>query len=177
MATMQGQGRFAGRGKAVCTRKSPTARGRAVAAARIPGPALPGLLPRCRKPAVSPTFAPLTKVAPQGSDKVLEGFCPDPCTEEQIAVNSKGLMLFLRLADIEWLEAVDHGVLLHIGKETHVIRETLGALVAKLPRGRFLRIGPRTLVNVQEIKDLQPMRHRRCRVLLRSGTRLTFMRS
>jgi two-component system, LytTR family, response regulator len=116
-------------------------------------------------------------VAPQGSDKVLEGFCPEPFSEEQIAVNSNGLMLILRLADIEWLEAVDHGVLLHIGKEAHTLRETLGALVAKLPAGRFLRIGPRTLVNVQQIKDLQPLRHRRCRVLLRSGARLTFMRS
>ncbi len=116
-------------------------------------------------------------MAPQGLDKVLEGFCPEPCPEEQIAVNSKGLMLFLRLADIEWLEAVDHRVLLHLGKETHVLRDSLAVIVAKLPRGRFLRIGPQTLVNVQQIKDLQPLRHRRCRVVLRSGTRLTFMRS
>jgi two-component system LytT family response regulator len=110
-------------------------------------------------------------------DKVLEGFCAEPCTEEHIAVNSNGLMLFLRLADIEWLEAVDHSVLLHIGKEAHVLRETLGTFVSKLPAGRFLRVGPWTLVNVQQIKDLQPLRHHRCRVLLRTGTRLTFMRS
>jgi two-component system, LytTR family, response regulator len=116
-------------------------------------------------------------VAAPGSDKVLEGFCPEPRAEEQIALNSNGLMLFLRLADVEWLEAGDHCVWLHIGKETHALPDTLGALVAKLPAGRFLRIGPRTLVNVQQIKDLQPLRHRRCRVLLRSGTRLTFMRS
>ena len=174
---MQGQGRFAWRGKAACTRKSPAARGRAAAAARVPGPALPGLLPRCRKPTVSPAFAPFTTAAPQGSAKVLEGFCPEPHPEEQIAVNSNGLMLFLRLADIEWLEAAGNCVALHVGQETHVLRDTLAAIVAKLPPGRFLRIGPRTLVNVQQIKDLRPLRHRRCRVLLRSGTRLTFMRS
>lgn len=116
-------------------------------------------------------------VAPQGSDKVLEGFCPEPCTEEQIAVNSNGIMLFLRVVDVEWLEAVDHRVLLHIGKETHVLRETLATIVGKLPPGYFLRLGPRTLVNVRHILDLQPLRHRRCQVLLRSGTRLTFLRS
>ena len=108
---------------------------------------------------------------------MLEGFCPETCQEEQIALNSNGLMLFLRLADVEWLEAADGCVALHIGKETHVLRETLAALVTKLPAGRFLRIGPRTLVNVQQIKDLQPLRHRRCRVLLRSGMRLIFARS
>ena len=108
---------------------------------------------------------------------MLEGFCPEPHPEEQIAVNFNGLMLFLRLADIEWLEAADNCVALHVGQETHVLRDTLAAIVAKLPPGRFLRIGPRTLVNVQQIKDLRPLRHRRCRLLLRSGTRLTFMRS
>jgi DNA-binding LytR/AlgR family response regulator len=177
MTTMQGQGRFVWRGKAACARKSPTDRGRAGAAARVPGPALPRLLPRCLRPAFSPTFAPSATAVPQGSDQVLEGFCPEPCPEEQIAVSSGGLMLFLRLADIEWLEAVNHSVLLHIGKETHALGESLAAIVAKLPPGRFLRVGPRTLVNVGQIKDLQPLRHRRCRVLLRSGTRLTFLRS
>ena len=92
-------------------------------------------------------------------------------------MNSNGLMLFLRLADIEWLEAVDHGVLMHIGKETHVARESLGALVAKFPPGRFLCIAPRMLVNVRQVKVLRPLRHQRCQVLLRSGTRLTFMRN
>jgi two-component system LytT family response regulator len=108
---------------------------------------------------------------------VLEGFCPESHLEEQIAVNSNGLMLFLRLADVEWLEEADDCVSLHVGKETHVLRETLAAMDDKLPPGRFLRVGPRTLVNVQQIKDLQPLRHRRCAVLLRSGTRLTFLRS
>ena len=92
-------------------------------------------------------------------------------------MNSNGIMLFLSVADVEWLEAVDHCVLLHIGKESHVLRDTLGALLAKFPPGRFLRIGPRTLVNVKQVKVLQPLRHRRCRVLLRSGTRLTFLRT
>jgi two-component system, LytTR family, response regulator len=107
--------------------------------------------------------------------KVLEGFCPEPSLEEQIAVNSNGLMLFLRLADIEWLEAAEHCVWLHIGKERHALRETLAAIVGKLPPGRFLRIGPRALVNVRQIKDLQPLRHGRCAVVLRSGTRLAFL--
>jgi two-component system LytT family response regulator len=108
---------------------------------------------------------------------VLDGFCPEPHPEEQIALNRNGLMLFLRLADIEWLEAADNRVALHVGRETYVLRETLAALVAKLPPGRFRRIAPCTLVNVAQIKELQPLRHRRCAVVLRSGTRLTFMRS
>jgi DNA-binding LytR/AlgR family response regulator len=177
MHTMQPEGRYAWRGKAAYTCNSPTARWRATGSARIPGRTLPGKPARCYRPVTSQIFTPFTTVAPQSSIKVLEGFCPEPCPEEQIAVHSNGLMLFLRLTEIEWLEEADDCVALHMDKQTHVLRETLAAIVAKLPPGRFLRIGPRTLVNVQQIKDLQPLRHRRCRVLLRSGTRLTFVRS
>ena len=107
----------------------------------------------------------------------MEGFCPEPRQEEQIAVNSNGLMLFLRLADIEWLEAVDNGVALHVGKQTHVLHETFAAVAAKLPSGRFLCISPSTLVNLAQIKELRTLFHGRCAVLLRNGARLTFMRS
>ena len=92
-------------------------------------------------------------------------------------MNSGGLMLFLRLADIEWLEAVDNCVALHVGKQTHLLRETFTAVAAKLPSGRFLRIAPSTLVSFAQIKELQPLFHGRCGVLLRNGVRLTFMRS
>jgi DNA-binding LytR/AlgR family response regulator len=122
------------------------------------------------------TFNPFMPVLPPDSDKVLEGFCPEPHPEERIAINSNGLMLFVRLADIEWLEVSDQGVVLHIGREMHVLHEPLTTLVAKLPPGRFRRLGPRALVNVEHIRDLQPLRHRRCTVVLHSGTRLIFLR-
>ena len=138
---------------------------------------MPRLLPRRHQPIGGLTFTPYLPAWPPGPEKVLDGFCPEPCPEEQIAVTANGLMLFLRVADVEWLEAADNCVALHVGKETHVLRETLAATVAKLPPGRFRRISPRTLVNVEQIKELQPMRHRRCAVVLRSGTRLTFVRS
>jgi two-component system LytT family response regulator len=131
----------------------------------------------CHKPKASQVPVPLKWVAPQKAEGLLEGFCPEPLQEEQIAVNSNGLMLFLRLADVEWLEAVDNCVALHVGKQTHLLRETLAAVAAKLPSDRFLRISPSTLVSRAQIKELQPMFHGRCGVLLHNGTRLTFMRS
>ena len=114
-------------------------------------------------------------MAPQKSDKVLEGFCPEPRPEEQIVVNSNGLMLCLRLADIEWLKAANNCVALHVGKETHVLRETLAAVAAKLPANRFLRINPSTLVNTRQIKELHPISHGNCGVLLHNGTRLPLL--
>jgi two-component system, LytTR family, response regulator len=120
----------------------------------------------CRKPAPVPTLKP-----------TLEGFCADPLAEEHVAVTSNGLLLFVRLADVEWLEANGKTVTLHLGPETHALRETLEAIVPQLPAGRFLHISSQTLVNLRQIKDLQPLRHGRCGIVFRSGARLTFLRS
>jgi len=108
---------------------------------------------------------------------LLEGFCPEPSQEEQIAVNSNGLMLSLRLADIEWMEAADNCVKLHIGKQTHRLRDTLAVVAAKLPPGLFLRISHSTLVNIEQIQGLQRMFFDEYEVLLRNGTRLTLTRA
>ena len=101
--------------------------------------------------------APVKRLAPQQPKDLLEGFCPEPSQEEQIAVNSNGLMLSLRLADIEWMEAADNCVKLHIGKQTHRLRDTLAVVAAKLPPGLFLRISHSTLVNIEQIQGLQRM--------------------
>jgi len=143
----------------------------------IPILALPRTGSRCHKPSSASTLRPAEWAGSEKWGKVLEGFCPEPLSEEHIAVNSGGLMLFLRLADVEWLDAIGGCVTLHIGGQTHVIRETFASVVAKLPRSSFRRLGPRTLVNVGHIQELRPLRHRRCEVVLRSGARLTFLRS
>ena len=124
------------------------------------------------KPGASKSSVLFKWLAPQKPKELLDGFCPEPHQEEQIAVNSNGLMLFLRLADIEWVEAVGQGVALHVGQMTHLLRDTLSAVAAKLPSDRFLRLNRSTLVNIAQIKELQPAVQGGYDVLLRDGTRL-----
>jgi hypothetical protein len=143
---------------------------------RAPGRALPGRKTDCREGAGGEGPARFNPPAPEKAEGLLEGFCPEPQPEEQVAVNSNGRLLLLRLADIDWLEATDNCVALHVGTETHPLEDTLGAVMAKLPPGRFLRISPSALVNVGQIKDLRPMCQSEWRVLLRNGTRLTLTR-
>jgi two-component system LytT family response regulator len=112
-------------------------------------------------------------LAPQDPNGLLEGFCTEQGQEEQIAVNSKGLILFLRVADIEWVAAADDCVEVHLGQQTHQVRNTLAAVAAKLPLDRFLRISPSTLVNIQQISELRRKPHGEYEVLLRNGARLT----
>ena len=43
-------------------------------------------------------------------------------------------MIFVRTADVDWIEAMDNYVRLHVGRETHSMRETLTHLEQRLPR-------------------------------------------
>ena len=147
---MQGRARFAWRGKPGRICQCQPARWRAAGCAR-------GWTSRhepavTHKPAVGPDLAPFKWLAPAKPNKLLEGFCPEPRQEEQIAVNSNGLMLFLRLADIEWVKTADDCVELHVGSETHQVRSTLAAVAAKLPPDRFLRLNASTLVNIDRLR-------------------------
>jgi DNA-binding LytR/AlgR family response regulator len=177
MPAMQSRARFAWREVTGRSGASQTALCVAAESMHAPAAALPAEPVGCDKPAASSSPAPFKSLAPQNLNGMLEGFCPEPPQEEQIAVNSKGLMLSLRLADIEWMEAADNYVKLHVGKQTHRLRDTLAVVVAKLPPGRFLRISRSTLVNIEQISGLQPMFFDEYEVLLRNGTRLTLTRA
>jgi DNA-binding LytR/AlgR family response regulator len=130
----------------------------------------------CAQAVANLSPAPLAELEPVKDQGLLEGFCAEPRPEEQIAVNSNGQMLFLPLADIAWVEAVEHGVEVHAGQATHRLRSNLETVAAKLPRDRFIRISPWTLVNTQQVKDIQPASHGNYEVRLRDGSRLALMR-
>jgi two-component system, LytTR family, response regulator len=83
----------------------------------------------------------------------------------------------LRLAEIDWMEAADNCVKLHVGKHMHQLRDTLSVVTAKLPPGRFLRLTRSTLVNIEQIVGLQRMFFDEYEVLLRDGTRLNITRA
>ncbi len=96
-------------------------------------------------------------------------------TPERLLVKSEGRMLFVRVAEIDWVEAADNYVSLHVGKDTHLLRETMTSLEARLPK-QFLRISRSTMVNTERIRELQPLFHGDYAIILRDGTKLTLTR-
>jgi two-component system LytT family response regulator len=95
---------------------------------------------------------------------------------DRIAVKSDGRILFLRLADLDWIEAAENDVKLHAGAEEHLLRESMAALEARLPSDRFLRISRSAIVNIDQIRELQPLFHGEYTVVLRNNIRLTLTR-
>ncbi len=108
--------------------------------------------------------------------ELLADLKPGPKPQNRLAIKSGGKVLFLKIDEIDWIEAADNYVNLHMGNESHLHRETMAALEARFPADKFMRISRSTMVNIERIKELQPMFHGEYTVILRNGTRLTLSR-
>jgi len=95
---------------------------------------------------------------------------------ERILVRSGGRVLLVAADEVDWIEAAGDYLRLHVGPARHLLRETMGALEARLDPRRFVRIHRSTIVNVSRIRELQPYFNREYVVLLRDGTRLKLSR-
>jgi two-component system LytT family response regulator len=90
----------------------------------------------------------------------------------RVAVRSGARIQFVRLDQVDWIEAAANYVRLHIGAVSHLFRGSMVALERRLDPSRFVRIHRSTIVNVDRITELQPSFAREHIVVLRDGTRL-----
>ena len=96
---------------------------------------------------------------------------------DRLVIKSGGRVLFLKTTDIDYVEAAGNYLNLFVGKETHLIRETMQSLESRLDPERFLRIHRSTIVNLERIKELQPWFGGEYVVVLRDGRKLTLSRT
>ena len=96
---------------------------------------------------------------------------------ERLVVKSVGRVFFVKVDEIDWIEAAGNYVKLHAGRESHMVRETMNGIESKLDPDRFLRIHRSTVVNIDRIKELHPMFSGDYAVILRDGTELALSRN
>ncbi len=114
--------------------------------------------------------------ASQGLLELLARAKPEREFVSRIAVKTGERTLFLRTDRIDYVEAAGNYVVLHSGKENHVVRETLAALEEKLAPKAFVRINRSTIVNVEQIKELQPLFKGEHVVVLHNGKQFSLTR-
>jgi two-component system LytT family response regulator len=101
---------------------------------------------------------------------------PQPSFLERIAVKADGRVFFVRVNDVDYMEAAANYVKIRVGSEAHLIRERLGDLAARLDPTRFARIHRSTIVNLDRIKEIQPWFSGDALVILRDGQKLRLSR-
>jgi two-component system LytT family response regulator len=95
----------------------------------------------------------------------------------RLIVRSKGNIIFLRLSEVEWIEASHNSVEIHAGARHHTIREKIGELERVLPADRFLRIHRSLMVNIDAVAEIQSCGPGEHVVLLRNGRELPLGRT
>ncbi|WP_404424293.1 LytR/AlgR family response regulator transcription factor [Nibricoccus sp. IMCC34717] len=96
---------------------------------------------------------------------------------QRLAVKADGRIVFLRPEELVRLEAADNYVVLYTREGRLMLRETLAAMEARLDPRRFARVNRSSLVNLDEVRELQPALHGDYVVVMRDGTRLPLSRS
>jgi two-component system LytT family response regulator len=79
----------------------------------------------------------------------------------------------LRVDDIDWIEAADNHVIVHVGGERHRFRRTMEQMVERLPAGQFGRVHRSAIVNVERVRQVHPWFHGTYLLVLADGTKLT----
>jgi two-component system, LytTR family, response regulator len=91
---------------------------------------------------------------------------------DRVVIKSGGHIYFLKIEEIDWVEGAGDYLTLHSGSQSHLIRETMGNFHAKLDAQKFLRIHRSTIVNIERIKDIQPLSKGEYIITLTNGKRL-----
>ncbi len=86
-------------------------------------------------------------------------------------------MTFLKVDEIDWIEAEGDYVRLHVGPDHHLLRDTMKSLEDQLDPTSFARTHRSVIVNINRIEAFQPSPHGDHRIILKDGTELKLSRS
>ena len=103
----------------------------------------------------------LGRVATHASVRSLLGEILDQSTQVRdrliVQERERGIFHVVRAHDIDWIEAKNGGVVIHVGKQEYPTRHTLAEVGARLDAGLFLRIHRSYIVNRTRIRTIRPV--------------------
>jgi len=81
-------------------------------------------------------------------------------------------ILFLSFDEIDWIQAADPYVVVHVGAKEYLMRESLRHLSTRLPRDQFARIHRSHAVNLAKVREITRLGKGDAEVTLTGGLRL-----
>ena len=112
----------------------------------------------------------------RAKEKLAHYLPAQPRAAERLVVRSHGQVLFLSVAEIDWIEAAGYYACLHVGNDTHVLRRSLAELEQDLGDEKFIRIHRSIVVNLDRIRGLELQSGGEYEVVLKSKVRLRLSR-
>ena len=107
---------------------------------------------------------------------LLERFRTAPAYATRFVIKTASRVIIVKAGDIDWVESAANYALLHVGDKTHLLRETMRSLEEQLDPAHFVRLSRSVIVNIERIKELQPMAKAEYVVILNTGKQVTMTR-
>lgn len=96
---------------------------------------------------------------------------------ERLSFKDGSKVVMLNAEDIDWIDAAGDYMCIHAAGKTHIIRETMKTLQARLDPARFQRVHRSAIVNVKKVKELHPHSNGEYFLVLENGAELKLSRS
>ncbi len=94
----------------------------------------------------------------------------------RIVVRDRNRVRFVKTTDVDWIEASGNYVVVHAGKENHIVRETLATFEEQLSPREFVRVSRSAMVNLDRIAHIEPTFNNEHVIVLSDGTKLAMTR-
>lgn len=115
------------------------------------------------------------RVLERAKQRIAEGRSA-PRSKELLAVKSAGQVVFLKISEIDWIEAADYYSCLHVGAKSHLLRRSLAELEQELDQSLFCRIHRSAIVKLDRVRGLKLNENGEYDVLLNTGSSLRLSR-
>jgi two-component system LytT family response regulator len=92
-------------------------------------------------------------------------------------IKESSRVFFVKVDEIDWIEAADYYVNLHAGARTHLLRETMSDLEIRLDPAKFVRIHRSAIVNLHRVKEVQARSGGEYFAVLKNGIQLKLSRT
>ncbi len=96
---------------------------------------------------------------------------------ERFLVRKLGAEFLVAARDIEWLEAAENYVNLHVRGQVYPLRSTMSAIEERLDPHCFMRVHRSFIVNVQHLDRIEPLDTGDARLWLKDGTKVPCSRT
>jgi two-component system LytT family response regulator len=87
-----------------------------------------------------------------------------------------GQVWFVKISEIDWIEAADYYACLHVGPRTHLLRRSMAELEQELDPSVFCRIHRSTIVNLARVSRMELGADGEYGVMLENGASLRLSR-
>jgi two-component system, LytTR family, response regulator len=78
-----------------------------------------------------------------------------PRHSDRLVIKGSGQISFIKMSDIDWIEAADYYACLHLGTKTHLLRRSMAELERELDPNVFCRIHRSSIVNLDRVEGLR----------------------